>query len=98
MLPHSLWPASCLLFAERPYATQDASKVFFRKLYQYNPALIPAAFMWDKDKSEHYAAGSVIIDRAIEGLQRAIQKLQSLTRDQFEEEKKLCARWYSLSA
>lgn len=41
--------------------------------------------MWDKDKSEHYAAGSVIIDRAIEGLQRAIQKLQSLTRDQFEE-------------
>ncbi len=56
----------------------DAIKVFFEKVYQYNPALNPAAFMLDKDKSEHYAAGSVIIDRAIEGLQRAIQKLQSL--------------------
>ena len=48
----------CLLFAERPYATQDAIKVFFEKLYQYNPALNPAAFMLDKAKSEHYAAGS----------------------------------------
>ena len=63
----------------------DAIKVFFEKVYQYNPALNPAAFMLDKDKSEHYAAGSVIIDRAIEGLQRAIQKLQCLTSDQFKQ-------------
>ncbi len=60
-------------------------KIFFEKLYQYNPALNTAAFMLDKDKSEHYAAGSVIIDRAVEGIQPAIQKLQSLTTDQFEQ-------------
>jgi hypothetical protein len=66
-------------------ATQDAIKIFFEKLYQYNPALNTAAFMLDKDKSEHYAAGSVIIDRAVEGIQPAIQKLQSLTTDQFEQ-------------
>ncbi len=88
MLPRSLCKLClqcCLLFAERPYATQDAIKVFFEKLYQYNPALNPAAFMLDKDKSEHYAAGSVIIDRAVEGIRAAIQKLQSLTTDQFEQ-------------
>ena len=73
------------------------------KLYQHNPALNPAAFMLDKDKSEHYAAGSVIIDRAVEGIQAAMQKLQSLTADLADKSCSnrswsLCASWYSLSA
>lgn len=40
--------------------------------------------MLDKDRSEHYAAGSVLVERALAGIQSAIDQLTSLQTAEFE--------------
>lgn len=40
--------------------------------------------MFDKDKSEHCAAGSVLVKRALTGIQAAVEQLNSLQTADFE--------------
>ena len=60
-----------------------------QQLYRHNPDLNPATFMLDKDKSEHYAVGSVLVDRAEHGIQSAIEELSALSDSEF------AAKWES---
>ena len=49
-----------------------------------NPDLKPAVYMLDKDKSEHDAAGSVLVESALTGIQAAVEQLTSLQTADFE--------------
>ena len=74
-----------LCAADEPYAMQAAVTIFIQQLYLQNPMLNPAAFMLDKDQSEHYALGSVIVERALTALQDSIAQLDSISSDQFDQ-------------
>ena len=41
--------------------------------------------MLDKDQSEHYALGSVIVERALTALEDSIAQLDSISFDQFDQ-------------
>ncbi|DBA82072.1 TPA: hypothetical protein ACH3X2_006816 [Trebouxia sp. C0005] len=78
--------AFCLIYIpDDPCAMQAAVSIFIPQLYLHNPELNPAAFMLDKDQSEHYATGSVIVERALNALEDSIAQLDSLSSDQFEQ-------------
>ncbi|DBA81384.1 TPA: hypothetical protein ACH3X2_006981 [Trebouxia sp. C0005] len=78
--------AFCLIYTpDEPFAMQAAVSIFIQQLYLHNPELNPAAFMLDKDQSEHYAIGSVIVERALTALEDSIVQLDSLSSDQFEQ-------------
>ena len=53
-----------------------------QQLYLHNPDLNPAVYMLDKNKSEHYAAGSVLVERA--GIRSVIAQLTSMQTAEFE--------------
>ena len=75
----------CDVLAERPYATQDAIKVMVSQLYQHNLDLNSV-----KDKSEHYAVGNVLVDRALKGINAAIIELRAMPEADFAEKWKSC--------
>ncbi len=62
-----------------------------QQLYLHNPDLNPAVYMLDKDKSEHYAAGSVLVERALTGIRSAIAQLSSPQTADFESLWQSCA-------
>lgn len=57
----------------------------FQQLYAHNSDII-----LDKDKSEHYAAGSVLVERALLGIQAAIAELTSMSASEFQDSWSAC--------